>query len=77
MTPIVNGLETEYSEKVAFVRVNAGEGEGEQLFRQLGLPGHPSYVVFSTAGQETFRTFGVVDSERLKNALEDVLRKSD
>jgi len=64
----------EYSDSVAFVRLNAEEGEGAQLFRQLGLPGHPSYVIFSTEGQETFRAFGIVDVARLQSAIEEALR---
>ena len=74
MTPIVDGLEADYGESVVFVRVNAGEGEGARLFRQLGLPGHPSYVIFSAEGQETFRTFGIVDSTSLHSAIEGALR---
>jgi thiol:disulfide interchange protein len=70
MTPIVNGLEQEFSGKVAFQYLNAADGaQGQRTFEQLRLPGHPSYVLFAADGRELYRSFGLVDAERLRNAI--------
>lgn len=72
MTPIVNGLETEFSPEMHFVVLNArDDGAGQQAFEALNLPGHPSYVIFSVSGQETFRTFGIVDAQVLREHIQD------
>lgn len=74
MTPIVNGLEDEFSDQVFFLRLNAADGaEGESTFNRLSLPGHPSFVIFTPDGQEQERLFGVVDAAALRAALESVL----
>jgi hypothetical protein len=72
MTPIVNGLEQELTDRVAFVYVNAADGsEGQRAFEQLRLPGHPGYVIFNSDGDETYRTFGVVSAETLRAIIAD------
>lgn len=70
MTPIVHGLEEEFSGKVAFLYMNAADGaEGQQAFQSLHLPGHPSYVLFASDGTELYRSFGLVDVETLRSAI--------
>ncbi len=36
MTPIVNGLETDYAEQVDFNFLNAGQGDGKMYFELYG-----------------------------------------
>ena len=77
MMPIVNGLEAEFSEEVAFVYLNAVDGaEGQRTFEALSLPGHPSYVVFSLDGNKTYQAFGIVETETLRAAIMNSLRAS-
>ena len=74
MTPIVNGLEDEFSERIFFLRLNAADGaDGETAFKRLSLPGHPSFVIFTPDGQEQERLFGVVEAEVLRTVLEKVV----
>lgn len=74
MTPIVNGLETEFADRVSFLHLNAADGAaGEAAFKRLLLPGHPSFVIFTPDGQEQERLFGVVDEAALRTAIESVL----
>lgn len=74
MSPIVNGLEGAFRTEMSFVYLNAADsGQGQQAFESLNLPGHPSYVIFSAAGRETHRTFGVVEADQLRTAIQDNL----
>jgi len=74
MTPIVNGLEDEFSEWIFFTRLNAADGaEGEATFNRLSLPGHPSFVIFTPDGQEQQRLFGVIEEEALQMMIETAL----
>ena len=74
MQPIVNGLQEEYNEEVSFVSLNAQDGEdGEAIFQSLGLPGHPSIVIYSPDGTELYRRFGIVMFDELDTKLVDAL----
>ena len=77
MMPIVNGLEAEFGNEVAFVYLNAVDGaEGQQAFEALSLPGHPSYVVFALDGNKIYQAFGMVEEETLRAAIMSSLRAS-
>ena len=70
MQPIVNGLQEDYKEQVTFVAFNAKDsGEGEAIFQNLGLPGHPSIVIYSKPGEEIYRQFGIVGFDDLDTVL--------
>jgi hypothetical protein len=71
MQPIVNGLEKEYSE-IAFRRLNAGS-EGAAAFEQLGLRGHPAYLIFLSDGTEAFRSIGLQEEGNLREAIETII----
>jgi len=71
MQPIVNGLQEDYSDDITFVSLNAKDGdEGETLFLSLGLPGHPSIVIYTPEGEEVYRQFGIMDESTLINAID-------
>ena len=68
----MNGLETEF-DNVTFVVLNARDGDvGEAAFTLLNLPGHPSFVLFNANGEERFRAFGIVEADRLREALAEM-----
>jgi hypothetical protein len=75
MRPIVHGLETEFGDQVAFVFANA-LAENKQAFEELALPGHPSFVIFTADQREVFRTFGVFEDNRLRDAVLSALEDS-
>ncbi|MFA9406932.1 MAG: TlpA family protein disulfide reductase [Anaerolineales bacterium] len=70
MTPIVDGLVVEHEEQVDFKFLNAGQGDGKQLFEFYGLPGHPSYILLSPDGEVLWRGFGPVSAEALGSEIE-------
>lgn len=70
MQPIVNGIQDEYSDSVAFISFNAKDsGDGQAIFQNLGLPGHPSIVIYSKTGEEIYRQFGIVGFDDLDTVL--------
>ena len=74
MRPVVNRLEDEFKDRVVFRMMNALDGgDGEAAFRQLGLRGHPGYVIFAADGAETYRTLGVVEESALRKAIQAAL----
>lgn len=73
MEPIVNGLEDEYGDQIAFQYLNATE-EGEALFRRYNLRGHPSYVILNTEGDVVWRLVGEVPRSALEEGIQQVLK---
>lgn len=71
MQPIVNGLEDEYSNIVAFRYLNANT-DGATAFEQLGLRGHPSFIIFLPDGREVSRSVGLQDEASLQNMLDNI-----
>ncbi|HUN08239.1 MAG TPA: thioredoxin family protein [Aggregatilineales bacterium] len=71
MTPIVHGLEDEFSDQVAFLYFDVlDDTAGQEMFESLNLPGHPSFVLFDRDGREIYRAFGIVTDEALRSAIE-------
>jgi hypothetical protein len=74
MQPIVNGIQEEYTAQVKFVLLNATDGgDGETIFQSLGLPGHPSIVIFAPDGEEVYRQFGIIDEFTLIDAIDKIV----
>ena len=74
MQPIVNGLQEDYQDRVTFVSVNAKDSkDGETLFQQLNLPGHPSFVIYTSDGEEVYRRFGIISFDDLDNTIIDAI----
>jgi thioredoxin-related protein len=73
MSPVVDGLAQDYGDRVAFQRLNAQQ-EGEKLFRQYGLRGHPAYVILDGKGQAVWQKIGEVSRQELEDAFRRVLQ---
>ena len=74
MQPIVNGLQDVYNDQVTFVSLDAGDDEeGEAIFNNLGLRGHPAVLIFMADGEEVFRQLGGVDETILIDKLDETL----
>lgn len=69
----MNGIELEYSNQVAVVRLNAYEPENERIQQQLGVRGHPSAVILDQEDVITERFLGPVSAEALREALTAVV----
>ena len=76
MTPVVNGLQSQFEGQVAFIILNAAFGEGKDAFEAYKLPGHPSYVLLHPSGEVVWRAFGPQTEATLKSAIDDALASS-
>jgi thioredoxin-related protein len=70
--PIVNGLENDYSDRIAFQRLNAAR-EGQALFRRYNLRGHPAYVILDEQGNIVWRLVGQTPRAALEQAIQRAL----
>ncbi|GIL14758.1 MAG: hypothetical protein BroJett038_34780 [Chloroflexota bacterium] len=76
MRPIVDGLQDAFSDRVAFVYLNAADGDqGQAVYERLALPGHPGYVIFLPDGREIYRGFGIIAEETLQEEIEAALER--
>ena len=70
MQPIVDGLEQDYGNKLAFDKLDANAEPGRTLLREYSLRGHPSYVIVDPDGKRLWSASGVLTEERLRDAIE-------
>jgi hypothetical protein len=70
MLSIVGGLKPEFVNEIAFLYEDVEDGAvGQEAFKQLSLPGHPTVIIFRPDSSEAFRRFGVVLAPVLRGAL--------
>ena len=69
MRPIVNGLEDIYGETVVFQKINAGSGEGYEIFKAYSFFGHPSFLLLDEKGNVLWQSVGEQPAENLEEAL--------
>ncbi|GAB4151127.1 MAG: hypothetical protein Fur0021_14770 [Candidatus Promineifilaceae bacterium] len=69
MTPIVNGLEAEFANRVAVIRLNAAAPYVVAQQTAYGVRGHPSFVVLDAHGQPQHRFLGPQSAETLRTAI--------
>jgi hypothetical protein len=74
MQPIVDGLETEYSESVEFLQINASTPEGLEIFNSYSLFGHPSYLILDDTGKVLWQSVGEQPVENIEDALEIIIK---
>ncbi len=73
MKPIVDGLETQFGDQLAFQRINANEGDGPAIMRAYRIQGHPTILLIDPQGQEVSRFIGPQSAEQLAEALQQAL----
>ncbi len=74
MTPVVNGLEGQYGDQVAFRYLDAKDGaEGQAAFERYALRGHPTILLVTPAGEVIWAARGVVAEADVRRALDDML----
>lgn len=73
MTPVVDGLRSEFEASLEVRALNLAFGDGRRAFEAYGLPGHPSYVLLNADGEELWRSFGPLPREVLIGAIRDAL----
>lgn len=73
MTPIVNGLQAEYADRVVFEQRNVATPEGARLQERYGLRGHPAYVLVDSRGQVSWQGVGQVPESELRMRIQALL----
>jgi hypothetical protein len=69
MQPIVNGLEPEFEDQIAFQHVDANSEAGRRAMSAYGLRGHPSYAIVDVDGSVRWTAAGQLPAEQLRQAL--------
>ena len=69
MTPIVNGLESDFSGRAAVLQLDANVAENAQLQQQYGMRGHPTFVVLDEDGRSVQTFIGPQTDKVLREAL--------
>ena len=72
MAPIVDGLEADYGDRVAFQRLNADEDDGRAAAQTYRVRGHPAIVVVNARGDVVWARLGVQPRDDVANVLESV-----
>ena len=73
MTPIVNGLRTEFEGQALVLSQDAAQPAIIQEQQRYGVQGHPTFVVLDAEGSVTATFFGPQDAETLRGAVTAVL----
>jgi thioredoxin-like negative regulator of GroEL len=73
MTPIVDGLEEEYGDRVAFQRMNVDQADGRAAAETYRVLGHPAIVILDAGGNVVFSRVGVQPRDDLAAALAKLL----
>jgi mono/diheme cytochrome c family protein len=73
MKPIVDGLETQFGDELAFQRINANEGDGPAIMRAYRIQGHPTILIIDETGQEIKRLIGPQSAEVLAETIQQTL----
>lgn len=73
MTPIVDGLEDQYGDRVKFVRLDFDDSAQGTQARQLGVDVHPAFMLIGSNGQVQARFAGEIARAKLEAAIKQLL----
>lgn len=73
MKPIVDGLEAQYGNQIAFERIDANSGDGPVIMRAYRIQGHPTLLLLDQNGREVNRLIGPQPAETVAEALQHLL----
>ena len=77
MTPIVDGLESDFSGQARVLQLNANETENVRLQQQYGLRGHPTFALLDRNGRVVQTFIGPQAEEVLREAITAVIAAAD
>jgi len=77
MAPIVDGLEADYGDQIAFQRLNVDADDGKAAARTFRVRGHPAIVVLDAGGSVVWSRVGVLSRDNVAGVLESVLDDED
>lgn len=67
--PIVDGIEREHGERLRVIRIDIHDPAGRALADQYQLELTPTFVLFSSDGQELLRQVGAIEPAAVRRAL--------
>jgi len=73
MIPIVDGVEEQYGNQIAFKRINADVDDGPTIVQAYRIPGHPTTMFFDEEGNEVQRLLGPQPTEVVEQAVQKIL----
>jgi thioredoxin-like negative regulator of GroEL len=76
MTPIVDGLEDRYGERLKFVRLDLDDTVQGQEARTLGVNAHPAFMLITGNGEVVARFAGEIARTKLEAAIMQLLKVS-
>jgi thioredoxin-like negative regulator of GroEL len=77
MSPIVDGLESDFAGQVRVLQLDANEIENAQLQQQYGLRGHPTFALLDPSGRPVQTFVGPQTEEILREAITAVIASTN
>ncbi len=77
MTPIVDGLEDEFSGQVKFVRYDLDDATQGKQAHLLGVNAHPAFMLIKANGDVKARFAGEIARAKLEAAVKQLLVTGD
>jgi thiol:disulfide interchange protein len=74
MSPIVDGLEQQFTGQVVVQRINAKVGDGPEIMQAYRIPGHPVTMIIDAGGNEKLRLIGPQTQAKLERELQKTLK---
>jgi thioredoxin-like negative regulator of GroEL len=69
MMPIVDGLEQEFEGRMVVAGLNLAVPANQEFQQQLGVRGHPSFVVLDAGGRVVEQYVGQQSADTLRTAM--------
>jgi thiol-disulfide isomerase/thioredoxin len=70
MTPIIDGLEQDFKDKLVVERYDAGSDEGKKLMEQYELENPPSYAMITPDGAKVWGLNGAIHKDMLRQQVQ-------
>lgn len=67
--PVVNGLKTELAGQMIVLQVDVSTPAGKEISTQFNAFGTPTFIFFDAEGNETWRTIGALDPEKVRASV--------
>ena len=77
MAPIVDGLEADYGDQIAFQRLNVDGDDGRAAAETFRVRGHPAIVVLDAGGSVVWSRVGVQPRADVVKVLDSLLVSDD
>jgi thiol-disulfide isomerase/thioredoxin len=67
--PVVDGIESEWKDRLTVIRLDIQDDNGSALGRELGAIYTPTFVLFDEQGRERLRSIGRLDPDDVRRVL--------